>query len=113
MSGKNTEKYQKLVSVTGKLTDIVADGTNVVGLSQELFEKGLISKSNNREMTNAHVSTVIRAAQLIGMVLTKVELNEKNFDTFVEILKEDETTYGTIVAILCKIFNNNGLASYI
>ena len=80
--------------MTGRLTDIVADSTNVVRLSQEFFEKGLISKSNNREMTNAHVSTEIRAAQLIGMVLTKVELNEKNFDTFVEILKRTKPPMG-------------------
>ena len=71
--------------------------------SQELFERELISRSNNREMTNTHVLTEIRAAQLIGMVLTKVELNENNFDTFVKILRMDETTYGTIVAILCKV----------
>ena len=102
MSGKNIDNYRKFVSVTGRLTDTVADSTNVVRLSQEAFEKGLISKSNNREMANPHVSTDVRSAQLIGMILTKVELNEKNFDVFVEILRKDQTTYGTIVEELCK-----------
>lgn len=102
MSGKNTQEYQKMVAITPELTDLLADGTNVVRLSQELFggEIQLISKSNNREMANLSVPADVRAAQLVGMVTTKVELNSQNFYKFVEALKKDEVTYGTILAKL-------------
>ena len=104
-----------MVAVTPELTDLLADGTNVVRLSQELFggEAQLISKSNNREMANLSVPADVRAAKLVGMVMTKVDLNSQNFYKFVKALKKDEVTYETILAKLCKICNINRLYMYI
>ena len=51
-------------------------------------------------MANLSVPADVRAAQLVGMVTTKVELNSQNFYKFVEALKKDEVTYGTILAKL-------------
>lgn len=100
--GKNTEEYRKMVAVTPELTDLLADGTNVVTLSQELFRDQLISKSNNRAMANLSRQADVRAAELVGMVTTKVELDSKNFYIFVKALKKDEVTYKTILDKLCK-----------
>ena len=51
-------------------------------------------------MANPHISTEVRSAQLIGMILTKVELNEKNFDVFVEILRKRFSNLGVVYKIL-------------
>ena len=102
MSGKNTTEYRKLLDVSAKLADLLADGNNVVTLSQELQTAGLISKANSRDMANVNVSATVRAANLIAMVMTKVELNSKHYATFVGILKKDTATYEEILNDLGK-----------
>ena len=97
MSGSNTEECRKLVAVTAKLVDLLANGNNVVTLSQELVTAGLINKANNREMANVQVSATARAADLVAMMTTKVELNSKHYTTFVDILQKDTATYEDIL----------------
>lgn len=54
-------------------------------------------------MNNTTVDEETRAAQLVGMVTTKVDLNSNNFDTFVEVLEKDDATYGDIVIEMKKL----------
>ena len=102
MNGKNTDEYRKLIAATPRLTEILTDGNNVITISQKLLRAGLISKANNTQMVNQFVDADIRSAKLIGMVTTKVDLNAQNFHKFVEILKEEETTYKEILDELCE-----------
>ena len=102
MSGRNTQEYRKLVAVTARFTDILAHGSNVVTLSQALFGAGFVSSTNNIDMANAGIPPTVRAAQLVGMVMTKVDLNSRNYAKFVDILKMDTTTYGEILNALGK-----------
>ena len=102
MAGKNTDEYRKLVAVTPKLTKLLSQGNNVISLSQRLLTAGLISDSNNSQMTNQFVDAQIRAANLVSMVNTKVELNSQNFQIFVKTLQDEEKTYTEILAELCK-----------
>ena len=98
MSGSNTEECRKLVAVTAKLVNLLANGSNVVTLSQELQTAELINRANNREMANIHVASTVRAAQLVDMVTTKVQLNSQHYTTFVDILKKDTATYKDILS---------------
>ena len=104
MSGSNTEEYRNLVAVTAKLVDLLADDNNVVTLSQELKTAGLISKDNSRNMANVNVASTVRAANLVDMVTTKVQLNSQHYTTFVDILKKDRATYGDILKDMGKYY---------
>ena len=97
MSGSNSGEYSKLVGVTAKLVDLLANGNNVVTLSQELQTAGLINRANNRDLCNVHVSSTVRAAELVRMMTTKVEHNSQHYTTFVDILKKDTATYEDIL----------------
>ena len=96
-SGKNTPQYRKMVEYTPSLTDVLADVTNIVRLSGELVRAGLITEANERRILITAVDTDIRAAELISMVTTKVDLNPQNFTTFLEALRKDKVTYGDIL----------------
>ena len=100
-SGKNTNEYRKLIEVTPALSALLTDG-NVIALSQKLLTAGLISRANNGQMMNHFVDAEIRAAKLVSMVTTKVELNKQNFYKFLEILKEEKDTYSPILDKLSK-----------
>ena len=101
-SGKNTPQYRKILEYTPSLTDVLANGTNIVRLAGELVRAGLINKANERKMLNTAVDADIRAAELISMVTTKVDLNSQNFTTFLEVLGKDQATYGDILTNMKK-----------
>ena len=101
--GKNTVQYRKMLEYTPSLTDIIVQGSNVVRLAGELEKADLISKANERRMRNTNVDADIRAAELIDMVTTKVDLNSKNFATFLEVLEKDVATYGDVVPEMKKL----------
>ena len=101
-SGKNTPQYKKMLEHTPSLTNVLADGSNIVRLAGELVRAGLISKANERKMLNTAVDADIRAAELISMVTTKVDLNSQNFTTFLEALGKDQATYGDILTNMKK-----------
>ena len=67
------------------------------------MKAGLINKANERRMGNTAVDAEIRAAELVSMVTTKVDLNSKNFDTFMKVLEKDDATYGDIVIEMKKL----------
>ena len=102
-SGKDTVQYRKMLECTPSLIDVLADGANTVRLAGELVKAGLINRANERRMRNTAVDAEVRAAELISMVTTKVDLNSKNFDTFVEVLEKDGATYGDIVIEMKKL----------
>ena len=65
-NGKNTMEYGKILHISPKLCDVVADG-NVITLSRKMFEAGLISNSNaGKTLRNVMVdSKMRRAAELV------------------------------------------------
>ena len=102
-NGKNTMEYGKILHISPKLCDVVADG-NVITLSRKMFEAGLISDSNaGKTLRNVMVdSKMRRAAELVQMITTKVELNSENFHKFLEVLEKDQDTYKDIIQELMK-----------
>ena len=97
-SGQNTAEYIKLRQCRPKLNKILAKtDDNISLLCSDLNTAGLISDTNEQELTSLYQPKTTRAAQLTGIVATKVELNVKNFYTFVKVLEKHEETYKEIL----------------
>ena len=97
-SGKNTAKYKLLIKYTPKVNKVLARANeNIVLLSEDLHNAGLISEANDLEMRNQYVSTTLRAANLTGMVRGKVDLNTQNFDKFMEALENHNDIFKEVL----------------
>ena len=86
-----------MLECSPSLKDTIARGTNATWLTRGLEKAGLIT-SDQRGVLRQISDAKVKAAILIGMVTTRVYCNSKNFTTFLDVLKKDETTYGHILA---------------
>ena len=86
-----------MLKCTPSLTNVLANGTNIIRLARELEKVGLISMDNKDSLTNTAIDADIRAAELVSMVITKVDHNSENFTTFLGVLKKDQATYEHIL----------------
>ena len=96
-SGKNTAQYRMMLKYTPSLEDALANDTNITWLATELEKAGLIMEDQRKSLETS-VDADTRAAELISMVTTEVRYSSENFTTFWDVLKEDEATYGHILA---------------
>ena len=102
-SGQNTAEYTKLRQCRPNLNKILAKtDDNIAILCGDLNQAGLISDYNEQELTSLFMPKTTRAAQLTGIIATKVELNVKNFYTFVDVLEKHKETYKEILEELNK-----------
>ena len=94
-SGKNTAQYRMMLEYTPSLWDALADHTKVTWLAVELENAGLITEDQRKSLETSQVDTT---AELVRMVTAKVRHSSKNFTTFLDVLKQDEATFGHVLA---------------
>ena len=101
--GKNTPQYKLLLKYASKINKVLTKANeNIILLSADLHEAGLISETNDLEMRNQFVSITLRAANLTGMVRGKVELSTENFDKFIKALENHNDIFKEILEELKK-----------
>ena len=94
----NTPEYRTIIKCTPKLISAVKN--DLGALSGELLAAGLISEDNSSALKNNHIDEPHRAADLVEFVRNKVLLDPRNYNKFIEVLKEREAEHETILKIL-------------
>ena len=89
-----TPEYQALIKFLPQL--MVAVEFDLISLSAQLLQRYLITVSQEREIRN-QMSKTNRAANLLALVLNKVDLDSNNYHVFIEVLEEDEDIYKDIL----------------
>lgn len=73
---------------------------NLISLSGELLAARIISAEKERGLRNRNVNEDERAADLVDLVLLKVEEDSENFNKFMKILYKHREQYKTVIAKL-------------
>ena len=73
---------------------------NLLSLSGELLAARIINVDKERGLRNRSVDVGERAAELVDLVLLKVQEDHKNFNKFMNILCKDRDQYKTVIAKL-------------
>jgi polyhydroxyalkanoate synthesis regulator phasin len=95
---KDTVEYQTLVRATSELKKAVKN--NITPLCDELVSNGLITTDNKKALRNPNPPVGERASDLVELITDKVEQNPANYQVFINILKEDPSTYKDILEVL-------------
>ena len=69
-------------------------------LSGELLAARLIHPEKESSLRNRNVDEADRAADLVSLVLGKIEEDSANYHVFVKILKKDQPQYKTVIELL-------------
>ena len=104
--GSNTPEYYTLIGCTSELTNAVKP--HLESLSDELLANGFISSDNQENLCNHFIDKTTRASQLISVVRTRVQLNERNFYRFIGILLKTARHYRDILEILDRKYKSLG-----
>ena len=105
-SGKNTREYRKMIKCTPDLTDVIADDLDT--LCPRLVKAKLINNNQRRDFMDARLNAAQnRAANLVGHITNRVNLDTQNFHKFIHVLKEDESTYEEVLKKLQERSNLN------
>ena len=94
----NSPEHRTIVQCTPKLIIALQDDLNV--LSGELLAAGLINGNNAAALAIPSIGVAERAAQLIGFVRNKVELEAENYHSFIQVLKQRQDDHKNILKIL-------------
>ena len=94
----NTPEFHTLLGCTSDLSRAVKP--NILPLSNELLSEGFISQENHDRLNNQMHDATLRAAQMVSLVRTKVQLNPANFHKFVNILLAHAKHHREILGIL-------------
>lgn len=97
-------EYITLVHCTQKLRHAVQD--DVITLSDQLLEAGLITHDQYIELKNESRGVSERADTLIRSVLNKVQLSPRSYDTFIDILSRESHKYSDILRILSETYSS-------
>ena len=91
-TGRDTEEYQKILTRYDTIIDQLASARCSGHLADKLRGKELITGQIYEEALNVGPGVVesTRIRPMINAVLAKVELNTKNYYTFVGVLREIE-----------------------
>jgi hypothetical protein len=73
---------------------------NLNEISGQLLSKGLITSDQDCQLRNEVRPKSNRAAELVDLVLSKVELDSGSYHTFIECLEEDQENNQQILEIL-------------
>ena len=96
----NSVEYKTLVYHTAWLQ--IAVKPDLVSLGAELYSTGLTSQLN--EIRNSRFSMDKRASDLVQYIQLKVQMDPRNYHTFVDVLREDQLLYGGIRRELQKTY---------
>ena len=73
---------------------------NIISLIGELFAAHIISIKKERALRNRKVEVDERAAELVDLVLLRVQEDRENFNKFMKILHKDKVQYWTVITTL-------------
>ena len=94
----DTPEYNTLCDCVPVLR--ISAKTNLLSLSGELLAARIISVDTERGLRNRNVDVGERAAELVDLVLLKVQEDHENFNKFMNILCKDRDQYKTVIAKL-------------
>ena len=97
-----TSEYQTIKRCTPQLITAVQD--NLTMLGGHLLSKGLITADKFCQLRNKNNPKLDRAADLVSLVLSKVELNSGSYCTFIECLEENRENNRQILEILNGVY---------
>ena len=69
-------------------------GIDLYFLADKLLENKIINQRERKEVTDEHSgrTTDQRMDKLLNILITSISMNEKDFSTFIEILKDEDTS---------------------
>ena len=91
-------EYEVLIRHTADLQ--VAVRANLTPLGARLVAAQIITPDQYEEIRNAHRSVNERGADLVGYIQIKVYQNPWHYHTFLDVLRNDPSQYGDILAKL-------------
>ena len=94
----DSAEYETLIHHTSDLQ--LAVETQLISLGAELVSVGLITPNEYACLRNPHHQNDIKAANLIEMIQKKVQQDSWWYQTFVGVLKKDQSQYSGIVGRL-------------
>ena len=102
---KNTPEFEAIRQNFDKIAPSLQ--SDLTGISSRLISVGLINQDQGRAARSTSTAPSIRAADLLDVVLTMIQLDSHNYYKFVDLLRESGETYKYIVK---KLDNTIGLA---
>ena len=94
----DTAEYQTIRRCTPQL--ITAFKHNLTELSGHLLSKGLITSDQSCELRNNMYPESDRAAKLVDLILSRIELAPECYNMFIKALKEDKCINEIILKLL-------------
>ena len=80
--------------MTENISLIKSLGIDLYFLADKLLENKIINQRERKEVTDEHSgrTTDQRMDKLLNILITSISMNEKDFSTFIEILKDEGTS---------------------
>ena len=94
---RNSEEYRALIKANHKLAKAIALESNLTSLSLALVSNSLITVDQGDALRNEMHSKSDRAAKLVTLITGLVELDVDNYYAFLRILREEGSTYVSIL----------------
>lgn len=102
----STPEYKTLITLTSLLRDAIQH--DLVALSDGLVSEVLITPNHGSELRNTSHSESDRAARLVELIQSKVQQNAKHYDTFVQVLEnQDREYYSDILSRLREVYRQH------
>ena len=79
---------------------------NLISLSGQLLSARLLNRDKEKSLRNRNVEEADRAADLVDLIIGKVEEDSKNYHKFIEILKRDKQ-YNTVTSKLDESYRSH------
>lgn len=104
--GANTPEYRTFIACTSKLTSALK--AHLIALSGDLLSGGFISQENYERLNMESWEPGRRASELVSIVRTRIDLNQQNFQKFIDILLKKPSLHRDILTILDDTYKSNG-----
>ena len=80
--------------MTENISSIKSLGIDLYFLADKLLENKILNQREKKEITDEHSgrTTDQRMDKLLNILITSISMNEKDFSTFIEILKDEDTS---------------------
>ena len=96
---RNTPEYRTIVKSNAKLTKALMD--HIVPICLDLVSNNLITPTQQGKLKNTNKSDPMEsAAELVQLLINKVEANTAHYHTLVGILGEDRATYKDVLEFM-------------
>ena len=97
-------EYKTLVQCTQKLRTAIQG--DLVNLSDQLLAAGLISADSSSVLRNRLLTESERAAKLVALIINRVQLNPRSYNTFIDVLSHESHHYSDILRILNETYSS-------